>query len=376
MLTLGLSSEQWLTLLWVAIPLLILMWYYLFFFTSLFKKHELPVSTDQTSGVSVLVSAKNEAENLKELIPLLLDQNYDNFEILVINDGSWDASHQYLQEMAQKHSHLRSIYIDPEKKLNSGKKLALTLGIKAAQYDYLLFTDADCRPNSKDWIKWMMSKAKPHTSVLGYSPYMEKPGFLNWLIRLETQMTAFLYLGAAGRGFAYMSVGRNWLYTKEAFFKVKGFAPHQHIYAGDDDLQVQNLRKHGVKLSIMPEESAFVSSKPKTEWKDWIMQKRRHKQIGKFYGLKQKLYVGLFSITHLLFWLCWIIGVVMNQMLLPWFLGVLAFKLVFFWSMGFFLAKRLRDTSTMWFQPFNEFILMIYWLMIGVYVFFSNKKEW
>lgn len=243
------TSYQWILLCIVLVPLLIQWIYYVGYFSVLFVKPK-TVNHDALP-CSVIVCAKNEAQNLKELIPLLCKQNHPKHEVIIVNDGSWDESNQLIEEFKLTYSNLKNMYIDPEKKLSSGKKLAITLGIKAAEFEHLVFTDADCRPASENWLSHMSQQFdEKHGIVLGYSPYRKKKGLLNWFIRVETQLTAFMYLSAAKRVKAYMSVGRNWAYTKSLFYEVKGFAEHHHIAAGDDDLLLQAMVKKRKRIFV------------------------------------------------------------------------------------------------------------------------------
>src|SRR5690606_34092381 len=157
-----------------------------------------------------------------------------------------------------------------------GKKFALSLGIKAAQYEHLVFTDADCVPESSDWLTHMAGAFSGGKEiVLGYSPYLRRAGMLNALIRFETFHTAMSYLSYALKGKPYMGVGRNMAYTKSLFFRGKGFASHMHIASGDDDLFVnQNATPHNTTICIHPE--AHVWSEPKTTFSAYARQKTRH----------------------------------------------------------------------------------------------------
>jgi glycosyltransferase involved in cell wall biosynthesis len=147
------NSYQWILLCIVLVPLLIQWIYYVGYFSVLFVKPK-TVNHDALP-CSVIVCAKNEAQNLKELIPLLCKQNHPKHEVIIVNDGSWDESNQLIEEFKLTYSNLKNMYIDPEKKLSSGKKLAITLGIKAAEFEHLVFTDADCRPASENWLSHM-----------------------------------------------------------------------------------------------------------------------------------------------------------------------------------------------------------------------------
>jgi len=368
------TSFQWLLLGLVLFPLLIQWVYYLGFFSILFSKQK--KSKKNVVPCSVIVCAKNEAKNLKELIPLLCNQKHPKYEVIIVNDGSWDESNQLIEEFRKQYTHLKNIYIDPEKKLASGKKLAITLGIKGAAYEHLVFTDADCKPATDQWL-YLMSQQfdEKHQVVLGYSPYNHKKGLLNWFIRVETQLTAFLYLSAAQRAKAYMSVGRNWGYTKSLFYEVKGFAQHHHIAAGDDDLLLQSMvKKTKVSSCYMPE--AFCFSEPKETYSAWIDQKRRHLQIGKHYKGFAKFFTGFFAFSHF-----WFVGALVGLWIaLPqlWliFVIILGARYIINWISFLLCSKRLTDLSPGAFYPFVDLCMMMYWIGMGVYVYFTKKQVW
>ena len=102
--------------------------------------------------VSIIVCAHNELHNLKILLPLLLQQQYSTFEIVVVEDTSYDGTLDFLLAQKDKYPHLKIVWIRYRPDHIGGKKYALTLGIKAARYQHLLLTDADCRPYSPYWI--------------------------------------------------------------------------------------------------------------------------------------------------------------------------------------------------------------------------------
>ena len=173
---------------------------------------------DSCPGVSVVICAKNEEQNLRNYLPRILKQDYPEFEVVVVNDSSTDDSEQVLMELAVQHSQLRHTSIPADERLKRGKKLALTIGLKAARYEHVVLTDADCYPVSDLWLKRMASNfSDAHKIVLGYGGYERKKGLLNTLIRYETTFTALQYLGYAIKGLPYMGVGRNLAYQKSLF---------------------------------------------------------------------------------------------------------------------------------------------------------------
>ena len=167
--------------------------FYLFYFSArvaFIKENE----SVEKKGITVIICARNENENLKKNLPLVLNQKYDDFEVIVVNDRSWDNSIEILNNFKAKYSHLKIVDIPDNKTDNFGKKLAITIGIKAAKNNYLLFTDADCQPLSEYWIN-EMSKGfeKEKHIVIGVGIYEKEKGFLNKIIRFDTVQIAVSY---------------------------------------------------------------------------------------------------------------------------------------------------------------------------------------
>ena len=242
--------------------------------------------------VSVIVCAKNEVDNLKRFLPNLLEQDYPDFEVIVVNDSSTDDTEMLLSEFSSKYEQLRFTTIPSNEKFLHGKKLAVTIGIKAAKHDIVLLTDADCYPASDQWLQKMASHfTGKNQIVLGYGKYERKGGFLNSLIRYETVFTAMQYLSFAIKGSPYMGVGRNLAYEKELFFKNKGFAKHYHIVSGDDDLFVnETATKENTAVEFSPE--SHTLSIPETTFRRWIKQKKRHLSAGKHYTPSSKIRIA------------------------------------------------------------------------------------
>lgn len=209
----------------------------LFYYLGIFGKFAFAKPQEVTPKnipVSVIVCAKNEEENVKKFVPLLAEQNYPDFEIVLIDDASSDETLEVFEEFEQKYPNIRLVKVENNEAFWGNKKYALTLGIKAAKKEYLLFTDADCYPTSKDWITSMTSQfTESKTIVLGYGGYEKRErSFLNKIIRFETVLTAVQYFSWAKAGLPYMGVGRNLAYKKEEFFNVNGFIDHIQVRSG------------------------------------------------------------------------------------------------------------------------------------------------
>ncbi|MFM7311364.1 MAG: glycosyltransferase [Flavobacteriales bacterium] len=274
----------------------------LYYHWGIFGKSVAPSSPLNSSlePVSVVVSARNEERNLIELVPIIMEQDYPQFELIVINDSSWDDTMSVLKAFTLRYSNLHIVTIDEEKQHMQGKKFAITLGIKAAKYERILLTDADCRPKSNQWIREMAQGLNDkHQIVLGYSPYQTQPGWLNKMIRFDTLGIGGFYLGAAKIGTPYMGVGRNLAYQKELFFRVGGFKNHFRLASGDDDLFVNQVASAHNTITVFAP-SAQTLSFPKENWSSWFKQKRRHFTTSPYYKASHRRMLGFWPFSFLL----------------------------------------------------------------------------
>lgn len=333
---------------------------------------ELP---DVNIPISIIISARNEAENLRENLPSILTQNYPDFEVVVVNDCSYDESDLVLDEFKKNWSRLRVVTITEHARFKTGKKFALTLGIKAAKNEHLIFTDADCKPASDNWITRMAAQFTGAVQiVLGYSPYYKTGNFFNPFIRFETLKAGINYLSAALNGDAYMGVGRNLAYTKTLFFSVKGFATHMHVMAGDDDLFVnQNATADNTAIEIHPD--AFVYTSSKTTAGSLYKQKKRHMGVGKLYKNSHRRLLSFDAVTGFLYYGSFIACLALNFEPL-WVLGVFVFRWIMQIVVYYKTFKKLTASSLLWFLPFFDFIYYLYLNLFGLIGTFIKTTQW
>ena len=266
------------------------------------KKGNVPHSVDQPP-VSVIICAKNEGNNLHRFLPLVLEQDYANYEVIIVNDGSCDDTEEIIKDLQKVYHNLYITNIPQETRIISHKKLAITVGVKAAKNEILLFTDADCRPLTPDWITTMVRNFDGQTEfVLGHGNYYREHGFISKMVSYDTLTIAMQYMGFALLGYPYMGVGRNMAYRKSTFFNHKGFAGFLHVASGDDDLLINAFgEKHNTRIE--PSREAETLSLPKTTFRDWYYQKLRHLSTVDVYKSGSKMWIGLEPLTRGLFYL-------------------------------------------------------------------------
>jgi biofilm PGA synthesis N-glycosyltransferase PgaC len=239
--------------------------------------------------LTVIICARNEADNLSRFLPAVLEQDYPSYEVVVVNDCSEDNTDDILGEMMKRYSHLRVSMIQKDPDFTHTKKLAMLIGIKAARNDLLVFTDADCRPASEKWLREVASAASGNADIIiGYGGYMPDKGLLNRYIRYETMFIAMQYFGMAKAGVPYMGVGRNLAYRRSYFFARGGFGPYNHILSGDDDLFV-NRNATRDNCSLMLSHDSFTLSVAQKSIRAWIKQKRRHFTTAAYYRRNDRI---------------------------------------------------------------------------------------
>jgi len=325
--------------------------------------------------VSIIIAAKNETFNLKQNLPFYINQKHFKFELILINDHSTDDTLKVLQLFKEQNPQLDITIVNLKSDSRSGnKKNAITKGVEKAKYANLLFTDADCKPNSDKWISLMTDRLSKKQLVLGYGAYQKIPkSWLNKLIRFETLMTALQYFSYAKIGIPYMGVGRNLAYKKELFVKNNGFIAHQHIKSGDDDLFVNQVATKK-NTAICYRKKAHTVSKVHTNFKKWIHQKRRHISTANHYQKKHQFLLALFYVTNLLFWILTLFLIFNSAPISVMLFFILRLSIQYFYLHK--TAVKLNEKDLIIFVP----ILELFLLLVQMYLFVANTivkpKNW
>lgn len=368
---------EWMLLYAFGLVTLIQLFYYWFFFSRLaFGKPK--KKYDATPPVSVIICAKNEYLNLQENLPGFLDQDYPDYEVLVVNDGSDDESELLLHEMRGKNPRLTVVNLQKNVNFFSGKKFPLSIGIKEARHGLILVADADCRPASRHWISGMVSCFDPATEiVLGYGPYRKKPGLLNKLIRYDAFFIGLQYLSFALAGNAYMGVGRNMAYRREVFFRVKGFTSHYKVMSGDDDLFInQAATRRNVRIEVDPD--SHTLSLPKETVGKWFHQKRRHMTTGKYYKPRLKFLLGLLSLSQVLFYL--LFAILMACCVLSTIgliaAAIFAIRMISMLIIFYKAGKKLNQSRLSLYSPLFDLIMLVLNLTFAFSAMFFNNHRW
>ncbi len=349
------------------------LFYWLFFYLKFVITRPKSGLKTQFPPVSVIITARNEATNLQKFLPSVLNQDYPDFQVVVVNHASTDESEFVLKRFEQEYKNLYVTHIPYSPASPHSKKLALLIGIKAARHNLLLFTDADCKPVSDQWIKLMVRNFDEKTKiVLGYGAYAKSKGLLDKWLRTDTAFIAMQYFGFALRGLPYMGVGRNIAWDKLFFMEKDPFKKHYHEQSGSDDLFVNHFgNRQNTKTEF--HKKSFTVSVPPRSWKEWFVMKKRHFGSAKFYKFKYKFLLALEPFSRiLLFTSAIILFLITNFNLLVIFIFFI--RVILSWVLFAVAAVKLSESKIWWFFPVYDFVQPV--LNTFIFIAKKNKQKW
>lgn len=255
--------------------------------------------------VSVIIYARDEAANLEQNLPTILSQDYPDYEVIVINAGSTDRTDEILSQFKARYDNLYYTYIPQDTRYLSQRKLALTIGIKAAKNERLLFTEAYCEPVGPHWIERMMINAGE--VIIGYCRYNHKQGLADRLFAYDNLLGGLRYLSATLAHKPYAGDGRNLSYPKKLFFEHKGYSNTLYLNRGDDDLFINEIANGKNTLAALDPESQ-TSMARYGSMKLWLERKASLIATQKHYKGYQ---VGLYRLDTAIYYLFNIVDIVM-----------------------------------------------------------------
>ncbi|PQB07415.1 glycosyl transferase family 2 [Polaribacter filamentus] len=347
---------------------------YLVTFFSFLSKSKYGRKNKTEIPISVIIFSKDQGENLLKLLPSILDQEHSMFEIVLINNASSDETNDIIESFSEKHTCIKVVEVENNEAFWASKKYALTLGIKASKYDHLLFTNANCKPVSKNWISEMSRNfTSKKTIVLGYKKYRKENSFINLFVRFENSLTAIKCFGFVQKGSPFMAFEGNLAFNKATFFKVNGFINHMKINAGLEDLFIKDAaNKENTTFCLS--ENSFIETDAPTSFSKWFYDKKEAAYIKKKYKYKHRLLLNLFAFTKTLFYVFAIIlfftypyKIILSIVLLYFIVNYILIG---------YSAKKLKEPQIIFFLPFLEIGLILFQISIFIANLTSKPSHW
>lgn len=315
--------------------------------------------------VSVIVYAHaQEADSVLSLLPRLLSQRYPKYEIIVVNDDTTEELRNAVALYECEHKNVYQTSV-PEKVYNvSRKKLGITLGVKAAQGDVIVVTEANCMPQSDEWLATLACNFVPGIDVvLGYVRMSEQRGERRWGFHFADRVVFGLrYLAYAVIRRPYMGVGGNMAYRKEIFFANKGFSANLNLHFGDDDLLINEIaNRRNTRIEISPE--SVVECSNDNNSKAWQELRMKYNFTSKFLHTSSKRVFAFESVVHVLLWAVFAATVVLAMHQVVVLLSALLLFLLYWlltWLVYRRAAKCLGERFFAWMMPVHHVVRPFY----------------
>ncbi|HRQ30742.1 MAG TPA: glycosyltransferase [Saprospiraceae bacterium] len=338
-------------------------WLVIFPRLSGYKQKNTPVSD---AKIWLVIVVRNELENLKQHLYLMLEQHSIFYETLIIDDGSTDGTFSWLSEVQNSHPDLH--LLRHEKSI--GKKMALHKALPTLDGTHFIFTDGDCACKSENWLSLMLSGLNEQkTIVLGYAPLNKMKTFISIFARYETFLTALQYFSYALAGLPYMGVGRNLAYHTSVLNKSKGFSTHMDLLSGDDDLLVNSVaNKNNVRIQTDPE--SFMYSDPPKTIRAFFRQKSRHITTSVRYKKIHQILLALFSASHIVFYLALFLS---GSLFAPAIWGM---RIVLIYLFNYKAFLKLKEKDLLLYFPCLDCLMFVYYSFMSFSFIFPNKKNW
>ena len=309
--------------------------------------------------VSVIIYAKNDAVSLEQTLPEILSQEYENFEVVVVDDHSCDNTAVVMEEFQKKYANLKFLDMSSSVTNIKGRKYPLSLAIKVSAYEHLLFTQADCMPTSKYWLQRMVSRfSSKKQIVLGHTTYPQGRGLFNFLLHFDAFQVAMQYFSYAVARIPFMGLGQNLAYTKTLFLKNQGFSSHYHLRYGEDDLFINEVATKNNCAVEYSAEAQTVSTAIVTPG-SWLWDKQHHYTTRRNYKGVHRFLLDFYGMLNPLFYLSLAFAIWMSWYNLLWLLiaiGIFVVKTTVMYIIFGLAAKKINEKGIIPYILFGDFL--------------------
>lgn len=347
---------------------------YLIFLARFTLSGKLKNKDQNQPSVSIIVTSRNYKEQLQELLPSLLSQDYPDYEVVVVDDCSTDGTDWLLAEMKISNGNLKTTRIIQETDFPNA--LAITIGVRASSKEWLVFMSPLCKVPDNQWLRNYTERLDSEKEVsIGYMNYNDTTGsFKNWL-RYEN-FTAYLLSGAArALGLVMPVFEYNLAYRREKFLDLRGFAAVLDSPFSENELYINKIstRKNTV-LQINKASSLAYSGE--ADWIDLVEFKKKQLMLRRKFATEQRFFRSFNMISRLILTASLILLLVVSPWRF-WVLGIWGFLLLFEMAWIIVATKKLGERN---FMP----ILLIYkafmpFINLGFIInqiFTSQKRKW
>lgn len=260
--------------------------------------------------VSVVIVVRDDAAQVLQTLPYLLEQQYAFFEIVIVNDRSRDENSLLaIKEYKERYPNIKIVDLSTAVSTSRGKKMAISMGIKCATYDHILLTSPNCKPASKQWLALMAQNFLfQHKIVLGYNTFAKKKGPYSHFLLFDNLVNAMQYFSHALLHSTYRGDINNVAFVRPLFYQQKGFITYNHLLYGEEDIFIHRAStKDNTAIEFSPDSATIQQHTP--QYRHWRLHKISLCFTRKYNSLKNRIMIGSYELTNLLFYVFLVLAV-------------------------------------------------------------------
>ncbi len=328
-------------------------------------------NTSPSTSVSIITACKNEIQQLPNLFQALKEQSYQNFEFILVDDGSTDSSYEYAEKVSPYFPNLRLM-----KNSDKGKKHALKTGIYHTNNELIISLDADSIPDT-EWLETIVSFYEENPSEMIICPVKlsSNGSFFQEMQQLEFASLVGSGAGAAGAGMPILCNGANLAFTKSAWLASEDEL-HFDEPSGDDIFLLQSIKRRKGKIQFLKSSKAMTTTQPSATLKSFLNQRTRWAAKRAAYKDFMLAFTGFTVFASCFVILTNLILAVFNPKYLELFLFVFALK----WFVDFIFLKRIKELFELKSVFKNSLLLSLvypfYILYTSIKALLGRKANW
>lgn len=227
--------------------------YYLLRYYLKAARHRDEEGNATSAGISILMSVRNEEQRIKEILEKFEAQQFQDYQILVINVHSEDNTDGILSALAENNHKLKVTSLSQETQFS--EKQIINIGLKGSSNPWIILVTSASGEINPDWLENMSKLLDPTTDlVVGYTNIERMKGFRNLVIRLERFNQFMVSSGWTLAGKPFVFSENNILFRRSMYFDTLGFRHKMNRnFANLELIFNENAKKGRVRVSTNPE---------------------------------------------------------------------------------------------------------------------------
>ena len=358
----------------ITLVFLIQLYYLLRYYLKLVR-HKDDATNTNPNQVTMIIPVRNEEERIREILNKFADQQFEDYQLLVINEHSEDNTYEILNVLAETNPRLKVTSLSQEIRF-SGKQ-AINIGLKGASSPWILLLTPFSGTIHPAWLEKLNKIITPETeAVIGYTNVERAKGFRNLFCRLE-RFNQFMISGAwtlSGKPFVFNE--NNILFKKSMYFETLGFRHKlNRNFANLELIFNENFRKGKVEISFDPE--LAVREQIEDNRGDHLKLLKKGVQIRQSLSWAKKISLFTDDITRILLPVLSVILIYLNPEYWITFLALPLIQIILFLIIVKMLLTRLNERKI--FLTSFVYILikpLINWWYIWSMYLIHRRSRW